>query len=111
MKGALLTVDEVADRLKCHPHTVRRWIWGRKLSAVKVGDLVRVLEEELARFIQPARRSKPKRKKGRPSKKGALALIKTMRKLRGKVRPSDVEEMERLIAEAQQPADWSDPLV
>ena len=108
MKGALLTVDEVANRLKCHPHTVRRWIWGRKLSAVKVGDLVRVPQQELAKLVQPARRTTKPRKKAR--QKGATALIATIRKLRRKIQTSDVEEMERLIAQAQEPADWSDPL-
>ncbi|MGI8782625.1 MAG: helix-turn-helix domain-containing protein [Acidobacteriota bacterium] len=106
---ALLTVVEVAARLKCHPHTVRRWIWDRKMRAVKVGDLVRVPEQELAKFIRPAS-EKPARRESRQPRKGAKALVATMRKLRTKIDPTDVELMERMIAEAEQLADWSSPL-
>jgi len=33
----LLTVDEVAERLKLHPETIRRWIRSRKLRAIRLG--------------------------------------------------------------------------
>ena len=33
----LLTVDEVARRLKLHPETVRRWIRPGKLRAISLG--------------------------------------------------------------------------
>jgi excisionase family DNA binding protein len=106
MNDTLLTVAEVAARLKCHPHTIRRWIWDRKLRAVKVGDLVRVSEQEVMRFIKPV----AVKKNPRPSRRGSLALIATMRKLKKKVNPADVKLMERMISEAEQPADWSNPL-
>ena len=34
----LLTVDEVARRLKLHPETVRRWIRAGKLRAIRLGS-------------------------------------------------------------------------
>src|SRR5262245_11183688 len=106
MNDTLLTVAEVAARLKCHPHTIRRWIWDRKLRAVKAGDLVRVSEREVMRFIKPV----TVQKKSRASRKGSLALIAIMRKLKKKVKPTDVKLMERMISEAEQPADWSNPI-
>jgi excisionase family DNA binding protein len=106
MNDTLLTVAEVAARLKCHPHTIRRWIWDRKLRAVKAGDLVRISEKEVMRFVKPI----SVKKNSRRSRKGSLALIATMRKLRNKVKPADVKLMERMISEAEQPADWSNPL-
>lgn len=103
---ALLTVDEVAARLKCHVHTVRRWVWSGRLRAVKVGDLVRVPEEELARLVQPIQ----PRRKVRRAPHGPQALLKAMDEIRGLVEPGDVEELERILEAAEKPVDWSDPL-
>jgi len=105
VSDVLLTVAEVAARLKCHPHTVRRWIWSNKLKAVKVGDLVRVPEEEVARFVTPARSD------ASPHKSTAKALLSTMKRLSKVVNPADVAQIEKFIGEAEQPADWSNPLV
>ena len=104
MKDTFLTVAEAAALVRCHPHTIRRWIWSRKLRAVKVGDLVRVPEQELARLVRPTDGSRKQR--GR-SRKGATALIATMRRLRRSVNPADVKLLEHIIAEAEQPADWT----
>jgi excisionase family DNA binding protein len=46
----LLTVNEVAERLRLHPITVRRHIKAGRLRAVRVGRAVRVSEAELRRF-------------------------------------------------------------
>jgi hypothetical protein len=54
------------------------------------------------RFIKPV----SVKKNSRPSRKGSLALIATMRKLRKKINPADVKLMERMISEAEQPTDW-----
>ena len=105
MTGVLLTVDEVAARLKCHPHTVRRWIWAHKMNAVKVGDLVRVPDEELTRFMVP--QGVPPRD---PERKGALALATFVRHLRKSSDVTLVRELERAMAEGEQDADWSQPL-
>jgi len=56
--SALLTVAQVAARLGCHPETVRRRITSRELGAVRDRGLLRVSEEELARYLA-ARTSPP----------------------------------------------------
>jgi len=50
----LLTVAEVARRLRVHEITVRRHIKAGTLRAVRVGRSIRVQEEDLERFLQPA---------------------------------------------------------
>jgi excisionase family DNA binding protein len=102
----LLTVAEVASRLKCHPHTVRRWIWAGKLRAVKIGDMVRVSENEVSRLIEPT----DSRKKDLERHSGVSALRSTMRSLREELDAADVELLESKIAEGEQPAEWSSPI-
>lgn len=46
----LLTVDEVAERLRVHPITVRRHIKAGRLRAVRIGRTVRVPEAELRKL-------------------------------------------------------------
>lgn len=51
----LLTVDEVARRLKLHPETIRRWIREGRLKAVKLGSDrsgFRVRASEVARLTE-----------------------------------------------------------
>jgi excisionase family DNA binding protein len=51
----LLTVREVADRLRSSPETVRRWLRQGKLRGFRPGGTklgYRVPEEELQRFIK-----------------------------------------------------------
>lgn len=50
-KAELLTVEEVAERLKVHKRTVYRRIKEGSLKAVKLGRLWRVPEDALDRFI------------------------------------------------------------
>jgi len=70
----LLTVQETARMLKVSPMTIRRYIAAGRLSAVKVGKLVRVREESLEQLMQPiavngAERAKPQRRlpRGKPT--------------------------------------------
>ena len=70
----LLTVQETAKMLKVSPMTIRRYIAAGRLSAVKVGKLVRVREESLEQLMQPiavngAERAKPQRRlpRGKPT--------------------------------------------
>lgn len=46
------TPQEVADKLKVNIRTIYRWIREGKLKAVKIGDLWRISESELERFIK-----------------------------------------------------------
>ena len=55
--GRLLTVAEVAERLRTHPETVRRWMREGKLRGVRLGGPKlgwRVAEAELERFLADA---------------------------------------------------------
>ena len=102
----LLTVDEVAERLKCHPQTVRRWIWSGQLGHVKVGGLVRVPEEEVRRLLKDGERTR-----GTSDRRtGVAALRATMRTTEVSVSFEDVEELTRKILEGKLPAEWSSPL-
>ena len=48
----MLTVREVAERLKLREYTVRDYIRKGKLSAAKFGRVWRVSEEDLEKFIE-----------------------------------------------------------
>ena len=50
----LLTVREVADRLRSSPETVRRWLRGGKLRGFRLGGTklgYRIPEQELERLL------------------------------------------------------------
>lgn len=99
----LLTVEEVADRLRCHPQTVRRFIWSGKLDHVKVGGMVRVPETALQRLIQEGG-ERPRDDES----KGVNALRAVVQSRRASA--EDVAELERLIDEGEQAADWGSPV-
>lgn len=47
----LLTVEQAADYLGVHPHTVRRFVNGGRLAATRPGGwAIRIHRKELARF-------------------------------------------------------------
>jgi excisionase family DNA binding protein len=53
-EARLLTVREVADRIRSSPESVRRWIRAGKLRAIRPGGTrlgFRVSEEDLNRFL------------------------------------------------------------
>jgi excisionase family DNA binding protein len=104
----LLTVKEVARHLRCHEHTVRRWIWSGKVASVKVGDLVRVPSAELERMTaSKGVKAKPKRKQKRGTGRD---LLRALRGFRDRIDPEQVRELNRLMLEGEQPADWRSPL-
>lgn len=47
----LLTVNEVAERLRVHPITIRRHIKAGKLRAVRIGRAVRVRESDILALV------------------------------------------------------------
>lgn len=47
----MLTVKEVAKRLKVHKQTVYGWIANRKLKAHKIDGIIRIKEEEYEEFV------------------------------------------------------------
>lgn len=48
----MLTVEEVAERLKVTPRTVYRWINEGKLKALKIQGIVRITEETYLNFLK-----------------------------------------------------------
>lgn len=55
--STIYTIEEAAGILKIKPRTVRAWIDQGKLKSFKIGDLVRVHEDDLQDFINRARES------------------------------------------------------
>lgn len=53
MDEMMLTVDEIAERLRVNPYTVRRWLREGALHGIKMGDRAgyRVRQSELNRFL------------------------------------------------------------
>lgn len=105
---SLLTVKEVAQHLRCHEHTVRRWIWAGKVASVKVGDLVRIPRTELSRMIRAEGPTTGRSARRRQCT--ARSLLDLFERLRGRFDPEDAMELDRLIREGEQPADWSSPI-
>ncbi len=54
----LLTVREVAERVKAAPFTVRTWLKRGDLRAIKLDKAWRVPESALAEFLQSRERRK-----------------------------------------------------
>ena len=103
MKSAvLLTVGEVANRLKCHPQTVRRWIWSGKLGHVKAGGLVRIPAEEVWRLLKEDEGATGRDKR----RTGVVALRATMETLRSRGTHGELAELTRKIQEGDQTAEW-----
>jgi len=46
------TPQQVAEKLQINIRTVYKWIREGKLKAIKVGDLWRISETELKRFVE-----------------------------------------------------------
>jgi excisionase family DNA binding protein len=51
----LLSVREVADRLGVHPETIRRLIHEGRMSAVRVGRVLRVARADVELFVDRQR--------------------------------------------------------
>lgn len=51
----LYTVPEAAEALRVTPAAIRRWIWQRRLTVVRLGTRVVIEEEELRRWITAGR--------------------------------------------------------
>lgn len=49
----LLTVPEAADRLRLQPSTIRKWLFERRLTYVRVGRrAVRIRETDIEKIIR-----------------------------------------------------------
>jgi len=98
----LMTVEEVAVHLKCHPQTVRRWIWSGELGHVKVGGLVRIPEDEVQRMLDDGAQAAERG----TQLAGLGALRDAMRVFRARVSREDVAELNDKILGGEQPAEW-----
>ncbi len=54
MSDELLSVPEVAERLKISPQTIYRWIDEGTLAAIRIGRQYRVKESTLERLMEDA---------------------------------------------------------
>jgi excisionase family DNA binding protein len=52
----LLTIDEVADRLRVGKRSVERWVAEGEIASVKIGRRRLVAETELERFLRLAQK-------------------------------------------------------
>ena len=58
MKEKLLTTEEVAELLRVHHTTVRRWLRKGEIQGIKIGRLWRIKESELD-LIEHKNKNKP----------------------------------------------------
>ncbi|MDD1671515.1 MAG: helix-turn-helix domain-containing protein [Methanomicrobiales archaeon] len=56
MVDTIYTIEQAADVLHIKPRTMREWIRLGKVRAFKLGDLVRIHDEDLQEFIDSERR-------------------------------------------------------
>jgi excisionase family DNA binding protein len=50
----LMTIDDAAEALRCHPETLRRAIRRKKLSCYRFGGLYRLSAEHLQAYLESA---------------------------------------------------------
>jgi len=105
----LLTVNEVAERLRIHPITVRRHIKAGRLRAVRVGRNVRLREADLEAFLRPEAVSGIKLPYRWPPTPEETAhrrkIVEEMLKRRAKMKPLGISTVE-LIRQARAARDW-----
>ena len=55
----LLSIKEAAQRLACSPAAIRKWLYQRRLRAVKVGRLTRLRVEDIERVAREGLGDRP----------------------------------------------------
>jgi excisionase family DNA binding protein len=92
----LLTVKEVANRLRVHEVTVRRYISKGTVPAVKVGGSVRVRESDIDEIVLPTRGGKGGADQKRNRIREAIEAIYEIRSHTKPGKPS-AEELIRMV--------------
>jgi excisionase family DNA binding protein len=111
----LLTVSEVAKRLRLHEMTVRRHIKSGRLRAVRVGRRIRILDQDVERILEPepAKENGPRRREGPGVSPGGQHEM-TPEELRAwvtrKRTPEELRRMQKAFAEMKRIRDMSKPL-
>lgn len=106
----LLTVAEVAERLRVHPITVRRHIKSGRLQAVRVGRSVRVRASDVQALLKPAMasdvraayRAAPVTEEERERRRG---IFREMQERRARMKPLGMTTAE-LVRLARSARDW-----
>jgi len=49
--GRFLTLQEAADHLRVSPHTIRAWVYEKRIMPTRMGRLMMFSEEEIERVI------------------------------------------------------------
>ena len=93
----LITVREAARECGRNMETIRRWIWGGKLPAQKLGNQLFIKREDLASFCRETTTKRYQAEKKPDFLERAIALRERM-KARG-VKPFDVAEEVRKMRE------------
>jgi excisionase family DNA binding protein len=47
----LITIEQAADLLACKPAAIRKWLYQRRLTPVKIGRLTRLRLAEVERIV------------------------------------------------------------
>jgi excisionase family DNA binding protein len=61
----LLTVAEAASMRACSPAAIRKWLYQRRLSSVKVGRLTRIRANDVEAFVRTSRDSEVAQRRAR----------------------------------------------
>ena len=96
MDTYLLTINEVAERVRVNPRTVRRWIDEGKLRAAKVMGNIRVEAGEVDKLVKTEARPAPK---SRPDMDAITDKIEKM--LAANPRKTKPGETQAMIYEAR----------
>lgn len=72
MEAIYYTIQEVAERLKVHFHTVRKLLRQGEIQSFRVGNQIRVAHEDLEAYIQ-----RQKRVLAEPARAAHLAALPT----------------------------------
>ena len=100
----LLTVPEVAERLRVHPITVRRHIKAGRLRAVRVGRSVRVRASDVDAYLRPEVAPVVRLPRWPPTKEELerrRKIVERMRRRRAKMKPLGITTTE-LIREGRE---------
>jgi excisionase family DNA binding protein len=87
----LLTIKEVAERLRVHEVTVRRYIAKGTVPAVKIGGGVRVRESDIKKVILPVGRGDGRSESDKERIKRAIEMIYAVRSRSKPGKPSAAE--------------------